>query len=192
MILSAHGIPAITYSSAEAFLEHASWTLPGCLILDLRMPGIGGERLLSILHERGDLPPIIVLTAHGSIDSAVRTIKQGAVEFMEKPCATEELLRKVREAIASDVERLHLLKARQDLRARLSELTAREHSILDGVVRGLSSAEIADELGLQPKSVEVYRGRVLAKMGYQSSIELVRVLLMTLPKDWASTEIEAQ
>ncbi len=184
LLLSTEGIPAITYPSAEVFLEKASWTVAGCLILDLRMPGMGGERLLSLLHEKGDLPPIIVLTAHGNISSAVRTIQQGAVEFLEKPCPGEILIAKVKEAIQTDVQRLRRRKSRQFLLDRLATLTARETDIIGGVMEGLSTVQIAERFGLQPKSVELYRSNILSKLEFASSIEMVRVLTLAFPDRW--------
>lgn len=185
LLLSGCGLPSVAYSSAEDFLARSTFTVPSCVILDLRMPGMGGERLLAELAGRDDVPPILVLTAHGSIESAVRSLKQGAVEFLLKPCSPDELLTKVRQAIGAHAARLARQSQFEAIRARLDCLTPRERDVLRGLMRGHSSARIAQDLALQPKSIEVYRSHVLNKLGFGSTVELVRQLLLMDPQAWA-------
>ncbi len=186
-LLQASFLPTVTYRSAELFLEHAVWTVPGCLILDLRMPGMGGAGLLERLAAREEEPPpTIVLTAHGSIDDAVCAVRSGAVEFLEKPCPNDRLLDAVELAIDRDRDRLARRRQRSEVDARLASLTPRERDVLAEVMQGKSSAEIGKTLGLQSKSVQVYRSRLLAKLGYSSTIELVRSLLARDADRWGS------
>jgi len=186
-LLQSQYIPSVTYTSAEAFLEHAKWTVPGCLVLDLRMPGMGGVGLLHELSDRqGEPPPTIVLTAHGTIDDAIRAVRSGAVEFLEKPCPNDRLLNAISAAIDKDRRRLERLRAHAELDRRLDTLTPRERDILDDMMAAHSGPEIAEHLGLQSKSVQIYRSRVLHKLGYRTTLELVRHLLDAFPDRWST------
>ncbi|MCW5935678.1 MAG: response regulator transcription factor [Fimbriimonadaceae bacterium] len=180
-LLASEGIAVVGYRSAEEFLAEHKWAVPGCLILDLRMPGIGGDGLLERLAEEGDPPPIVVLTAFGTVGSAVSAMRHGAVEYLEKPCPSERLLTAVRAAIERDKVRLERAEARKRLADRLATLSLREHEVLQGLVRGLSTAQIAEELGLQPKSVEVYRSSILGKTKATSTLNLVTQLYANDP-----------
>ncbi len=174
--LAAHWITVNTYRSAEEFLGQSNHA-PGCLLVDLRMPGIGGLGLIERLAAEGRPLPTVVLTAHGDVPTAVRAMKLGAVDFLAKPHDSRDLLRVIKAALTRGVEDAAGAVERKRLAAALESLTPREREILLGVVAGQSSRSIAAELGLQPKSVEVYRGRVLNKLGYSTSLELVRAVL---------------
>lgn len=186
LLLMAERIPSVGYASAEEFLETSTWTVPGCLVLDLHLEGMGGVELLNELSGVAEPPSTVVLTGHGSIEAAVETVKHGAIEFLQKPCPNEILLTAIRRAIELDHARLERIRRRDELESRLASLTQRERSVLDEVMRGGSSAAIASSLGLQPKSVEIYRSHILHKLGFDSTIDLVRGLLLAAPDRWAS------
>lgn len=177
----AHWLHVRTYPSADAFAGEPSPD-PGCLIVDLRMPGLGGLALMQRLTEEHRLPPTIVLTAHGDVESAVKAMKLGAVEFLAKPHDSRKLLASVKAALAAGVERAHDAERRCSLQKSIENLTPREREIFAGMVAGQSSRQIAQALGLQPKSVEVYRSRVLDRLGFCSSLELVSVALRLVPE----------
>lgn len=173
-LLDSHGYQTRSYPSADAFLgEPGVLDNTGCLIVDLWMPGTDGERLICSLAERHRLPPCIVLTGHGEIQSAVRLVKLGALDYLQKPADSRVLLECVREAMefSEKLERRH--EWEPETRAGLEELTGSERSVLQGVLEGHSSKQIADTLGLKPRTVEIYRSRILAKTKSASSLELV-------------------
>lgn len=184
-LLVSQGYGAVGYVSAEDFLERAVWNSPGCIIVDLRMPGMGGEALISELAKDGTPPPAIVLTGHGTVENAVRTVRDGAIDFLQKPCPNDRLLESVQKGVECDRQRLARERERRDLRAKVETLTPRERGILDQMLTGKTSPEIAGVLGLQPKSVQVYRSRVLQKMGFATTVEMVRHLLIADPKRWS-------
>lgn len=178
--LAAHWIDARVYHSAEAYLAERD-AAPGCLLLDLRMPGVGGLELMERLAQSGRLPPTIVLTAHGDIAAAVRAMKLGAVDFLTKPHDTRQLLALVKSALERGVMEAQAGEERRRLVEAAKTLTPRERQILRGVAAGHSTRQIAETLSLQPKSVEIYRGRLLAKLGFSSSLELVGTVLRVWP-----------
>lgn len=179
--LAAHWIKAVTYPSAEAFLSVPE-PEPGCLVLDLRMPGIGGLELLERLAADHALPPTVVLTAHGDVGSAVKSMKLGAIDFLSKPHDSRQLLAVLKRALARGVEASATARERRRLLGAVDQLTPREQEVFKGVVAGRSSRDIAETLGLQPKSVEIYRGRVLSKLGYSTSLELMAGVLRSCPE----------
>jgi len=182
MLLQANHMEAAAFDSAEAFLEGADPAEVACLVLDLRMPGLGGEALIERLVERRSLPPTIVVTAHGDVPAAVRAMRLGVLDFLQKPYETRQLLDRIESALAV-ADRTHSIRAKQAaLDERLGRLTRRETDVLRGVVRGLTSRRIAAELGLKPKSVEIYRGHVLTKMEAESSVDLVRRIVSLRPE----------
>lgn len=175
-LLEAHGIDVRTYGSAEEFLREPN-PAPGCLLVDLRMPGLGGLGLIERLSAERRLPPTIVLTAHGDVPAAVRAMKLGATDFLSKPHDSRELLRMLRSALHAGVRGAEAAEQRRALVQALTLLTERERQVLRGVLAGGTSRTIAGDLGLQPKSVEIYRGHVLGKLGFSSSLEMVRAIL---------------
>ena len=184
-LLRAKGYQVAQYASGEAFVETAVWDVPGCLILDLRMPGgMSGEHLLAELASDGDPPPTVVLTGHGTVDNAVRVMKSGALEFLTKPCESGVLLEALERGIEKDKERLTRKRELAELHGLVATLTPREKIILEEMATGKTSPEIASKLGLQPKSVQVYRSRVLQKMKFATTVELVRHLLLSEPQAW--------
>jgi len=176
-LLESVGLVVETFATAEEFL--ASWTpeRPGCLVLDVRMPGLSGLELQAELVRRGVGVPTIVITGHAEVPMAVRALKSGAVDFLEKPFSDQLLLDRVHEALEIDRQARDAEERRSMAERRLADLTAREREVLELVVAGHTSREIAERLRVSPRTVEVHRARVMEKMGATSLAELVRLAL---------------
>jgi len=171
------GVPVKTFSSAEAFLANYDGQIPGCLVIDVRLPGIGGLDLLRELRLRGDEIPVIVLTGYASVRDVVETLKHSATEFLEKPFDNEVLLKTIQRALASGTWRYVEGHEHRVTRERIARLTLREREVLSLVVGGLSSKQIAGRLLLSSKTVEVHRARIMQKMKVRSIAQLVRTAL---------------
>jgi two-component system response regulator FixJ len=171
------GLPVHTHESALAFLEIAGGLRCGCILTDVRMPGLDGLALQQKLLERGIRLPVIVMTGHGDVPVAVQALKAGAVDFIEKPFDDEALLAAVRAAIEASRRISERETEVQDIAARLASLTPRERQVLDRLVAGQPNKTIAYDLGASPRTVEVHRARVMEKMGARSLSELVRMAL---------------
>jgi two-component system response regulator FixJ len=177
-LLSAAGFGVVPHESADAFLAKVDSLHPICLITDVRMPGTSGIDLLKQLAQRGKAIPTIVVTGHGEIPLAVEAMKLGAVDFFEKPFEDEAVLRAVRAAI--DRQGAGSTSApKQEIRARIAALSARERQVLDGIVAGKANKIIAHDLGISPRTVEVYRAHVMTKMEAGSVSELVKMALLS-------------
>lgn len=174
-LAEAAGIRAQTFESAQAFLD-AYDDSPGCLVTDIRMPGMNGLDLQEHLRAAGFTLPIIVLTGHGDVPAAVRALKAGATDFVEKPFEPERLLALVRESLTADLVTREASDRRADIRARLDELTRREREVMEHVVTGEANKVIAIELGISERTVEIHRGRVMRKMAVRSVAELVALV----------------
>lgn len=172
-LFRAEGLPVNVYESAEAFLAACPPDAAGCLVLDVRMPGLGGLDLQRTLGERGIRLPIIFLTGHGDIPMSVRALRAGAVDFLEKPPDLDTLLARVREAIALDARQRAEETGRGAVRARCRRLTPREREILAQVAAGRTSKEIARALAISPRTVEVHRSHLMEKLGARSLADLV-------------------
>lgn len=166
-----------TFDSGQAFLDRFSDDRPGCLILDVRMPGITGLELQRMLREKGWGIPIIIITGHGDVPIAVRALKQGAMEFLEKPFSRQLLLERVQAAVERDAQQRERAAVKAANAHRLSRLTRRELEVLDLVVAGKASKEIAVCLGISKKTVDVHRSRILGKLKVESLPELVGMVL---------------
>src|SRR5215470_17954502 len=177
-LLRASGITAKTYDSALAFLNALPTIESGCIITDVRMPGISGIELLRRLGEMQVKMPVIVITGHGDVPLAVEAMKVGAVDFLEKPFDDELLLGSVRTALNRSQENAARGAAREELQARLSSLTNRERQVLEGLVAGKPNKIIAFDLAISPRTVEIYRANVMTKMAAASLSELVRMALV--------------
>ena len=169
------------FDSAEAFeqaLGDTVPTTPACILLDVRMPGASGLALFDRLLERGVAQawPVIFLTGHASVATAVESVKRGAFDFCEKPFSDNALVDRIEQALAQSSERLAQVRERSDLQVRLSELTEREHDVMDLVVAGLPNKLIADQLDISVRTVEVHRSRVFDKMQVKSAVELANLL----------------
>lgn len=174
MLLGSVGLQAAPFHSPQQFLKDFRLDTPSCIILDMRMPEMSGLEVLARLRQRLVTAPVIMVTGYGDVAAAVRALKLGAVEFLEKPVNDEVLLERVQQWI--DVDR-HLRGVESEcarIRARLHSLSRRESEVLDGIIDGLTSKEIARRLGIGPKAVEVYRRNVMAKMAAESLAALIR------------------
>jgi len=163
----------ITYPSAQAFLDHFDGEI-GCMLLDVRMPEINGLALQQIMQDRGIQLPIIVLSGHGDIPMAVSAMKHGALDFLEKPFDDEVLLQLVNKALHHAEEMRQDLGEMNELMECHDSLSRREKEVMNLVVTGKANREIAEELGISPKTVEVHRARVMSKMRAGSLPELVQ------------------
>ncbi len=163
------------FASADEFLEKISGQRPGCLVLDIRMPGLGGLELQGELIKRGNTLPIIFITGHGDVPMAVEAMQKGAVDFIQKPFRDQELLDRIREALATDEERREAQQHHAEVAHRLERLTNREREVFDLVVTGKPNKVIAYELGVSQRTVEIHRARVMEKMQARSLADLVKM-----------------
>jgi RNA polymerase sigma factor (sigma-70 family) len=177
LILSLKGMRTQLFSSAQDFLEAYRPEWRGCILTDLQMPGMSGLDLQQALHERGVLLPVVVLTAHGDVPTTRVAMKGGAFDFLEKPINDEVLLDVLKNAIREDIHRHAAESAEDALRSRLARLTPREREVLDLLVEGLSHREIAARLTISPRTVEVYKARMMEKLQCRSLAELIRAAL---------------
>jgi FixJ family two-component response regulator len=174
-LVKAAGFQVEVFASAEEFLARPLPDEPGCLVLDLHMPGLGGLELYQLLTDQDAGLPVVFVTGHGDIPTAVRAIKAGAVDFLTKPFHEQDLLAAVRLAIARGVNDRRAGAERAEVRRRAESLTPREREVMGLVVTGLLNKQVAQELGAAVKTIKVHRARVMAKMGAGSLAELVRM-----------------
>jgi FixJ family two-component response regulator len=170
-------VPVRTFHCAVSFLDTYDQSQPGCLVLDVIMPGMTGLELLEEFRRRSIDLPVIILTAYGDVPSAVRALKNGAFEFVEKPFDADVLLDHIRRALVVDSKRRTERDAVQLVRQRSARLTPRELEILALVVEGLSSKEIATQLSVSFKTVEAHRAKIMRKMEAESVAQLVRMVV---------------
>lgn len=166
-------LPSKSFASAEEFLGQHDDRRPGCLLLDVRMPGTSGLELQDLLTERGVKLPIIFMTAYADVPMSVRAMKAGAIDFVEKPFNEQLLLEAVHRALEQDKQARQSAGEREEARQRLNLLTHRERQVLEQVVAGRSNPEIAEEWSISEKTVKIHRGRVMEKMQANSLPELV-------------------
>ena len=173
--LKTSGFHVRAYESGVEFLKCASKLEPGCILLDIRMPGMGGLEVQSALRDKGIGLPVIIMTGHGDVSLAVQAMKAGAVDFIEKPFEKAVLLG----AIEHGVERLKKSAASLDradeAAVRLQALTGREREVLDGLAKGLPNKTIAYDLGISPRTVEIHRANVMSKLAVNSLSEALRI-----------------
>ena len=177
-LIESIGMKVKTYDSADEFLNDYYPGRAGCLLLDVRMPGMSGLDLQVHLARQDSRLPVIIITGHGDVAMAVKAMKSGAVDFIEKPFHDEELLKSIRSALDYDEEQRTLQSQRAEIAARLVELTPREHEVMEMVTDGKANKEIATALGVSAKTVEAHRARVMDKMRANSLAELVRMALI--------------
>ncbi len=177
LLLKSVGLPTVAHSSAQEFLAAWDGDQPGCLVLDVRMPGMSGIELQAELNQRGAIIPVIFISGHGDIPMAVEAIQHGAFDFLQKPFRDQDLIDRVQRALASDAEHRQLLQQRETLRQRFESLTPREQEVLELVTQGKANKVMAGDLGVSQRTVEIHRARVMEKMGAQSLAQLVRMVL---------------
>lgn len=184
-LLRSRRLPSQSFDSADAFVEFLNsgnqpWQLsqPGCLLLDVRMPGMSGLALFEQLIERKllDVLPVIFLTGHADVPTAVDSVKRGAFDFCEKPFSDNALVDRVEQALARSAGTQTLLLSKQNLQHNLADLTDRERDVMQLVVEGLPNKLIADQLDISVRTVEVHRARVFDKMNVKSAVELANLL----------------
>ena len=171
------GMRTSLHASADEFLAAYDPEQPGCLVLDVRMPGMSGLDLQDALAEQGIKLPVIIITGHGDIPMAVQAMRAGAVDFLEKPFREQELLHRIHQAVEQDARAQQDRAAKAEITARLASLTPREGQVLDLVVAGKPNKAIAGELGLSHKTVEFHRAKIMDKMRADNVAELVRMVL---------------
>jgi two-component system response regulator FixJ len=177
-LLRAANFDVVTYQSATHFLDSLTRDIDGCVITDVRMPSISGLELLKRMRALSCLIPVIVMTGHGDIQLAVEAMKAGAADFLEKPFDDERILAAVRSALEAKRMESERVAMRNEIEERLESLSQRERQVLEGLVAGAPNKTIAHDLGISPRTVEVYRANVMTKMQARSLSELVRMTLL--------------
>lgn len=177
LLLRSVGQAVETFGSAQEFLDAYSEDRPGCLVLDIRMPGMSGLELQQKLNEKHSILPIIFITGHGDVPMAVEAMQAGAVDFIQKPFRDQDLIDRINQALEKDAANRSALGERNDIRRRLETLTPREREVLDLVVHGKANKVIAGDLKLSQRTVEIHRARVMEKMQASSLAHLVRMVL---------------
>jgi FixJ family two-component response regulator len=173
--LSLRGYPIAQFASAEDFLTafDASWS--GCVIADIRMPGMSGLQLQAALAERGSKIPVVIITGHGDVTSARAAFRNQAVDFLEKPLEDEQLISAIESAFKMEHGRLHKQSGAARREAMLSSLSPREREVMDHLMRGLHAREIGEQLGISHRTVEVHKAHIMEKMGVRSVVDIVRM-----------------
>jgi FixJ family two-component response regulator len=174
-LLRGAGHEVAVYASAEEFLAVAGPALSGCIVLDLRLPGVSGLELQELLARRGCHAQIVFLTGHGDVAAGVRAMKKGAVDFLQKPVSDDELLSAVETALERDRSTRRQREELDELRARCATLTDREREVWLEVVRGRLNKQVAGDLGIVERTVKAHRARVMEKLRADSTAELVRI-----------------
>jgi two-component system response regulator DctR len=177
MLFRNAGLAVRSFPSAISFLERAAPAAPGCLVLDIRMPGMSGTALQDELLSRGARLPIIFITGHGDIPTAVEAVKKGAYDFIEKPFDDYQLLTQVMSALERSAEIEGGVEPAAPDRGRLALLSEREQEVLQHVLAGKPSRQVADELCISTRTVEFHRARIMQKLGVRSAAELFRLCL---------------
>jgi two-component system response regulator FixJ len=177
-MLMSEGIASSAFGSAEEFLQHLPELAPGCLLLDLRMPGISGLALQAQLHQAGCHMPVIMMTGHGEVSSAVTAMKEGAIDFLEKPFSKADLLAALEAAGRADEQPVFTSQERQEAEEQIAHLTNREREVLMGLVQGHLNKQIAYDLDISPRTVEVHRANVMKKLGVHSLSEMLHIAFL--------------
>lgn len=171
-LFRSRGLKVRPWESGEAFLAEWTPTLRGCIVLDVRMGGMSGLDVLDRLEELGSILPVVVLTGHGDVPVAVQSLKKGAVDFLEKPFDGATLVDRVFVALDLEARRHAVASTSRALEERLATLSPREREVMDKMLEGMLNKQIADDLGIAMRTVEVHRARILEKFGVRTAIEL--------------------
>ncbi|NBC10845.1 MAG: response regulator [Planctomycetes bacterium] len=176
-LIESMGLQVKTFASGQAFLDHCHDGMVGCLVADLRLPGMSGLDMRDQMLERGHDLATIIITGHGDVPQAVRALKSGALDFIEKPFSDRVLLDRINDALQIDQENRDMAAHRSQIEHRYDRLTPRERQVMTMVVDGKLNKQIASELGLSHKTVEVHRSHVMSKMEAPSLAALVRMAM---------------
>lgn len=174
LLLKSVGLTTEAFESAQSYWQQYDRERAGCLLLDLRMPGMSGLELQEKLNALSYHPPIIFITGHGEVPTAVQAMKFGAVDFIQKPFSDQQLIDRVQQALKADVAQRQTQEEKQGIRACFQKLTPREREVMAGVVLGKLNKVIAYDLDVSTRTVEIHRSRVMEKMNVRSLSELVR------------------
>lgn len=177
LLMQSVGYDYEIYESADAFMDSQSYDKPGCLVLDIRMPGISGLELQDKLTELGSTLPIIFISGHGDVPMAVEAMQKGAVDFIQKPFRDQELLDRIGDALKANQTKRSELAESASIRERRDRLTSREREVFDLVVTGKPNKIVAYELDVSQRTIEIHRARVMEKMEAKSLADLVRMHL---------------
>ena len=175
LLMKSVGHDAMTFASGDEFLASCNPGVSGCLILDIRMPGMSGLELQEKLHKQGVDLPIIFITGHGDVPMAVEAMKHGAFEFLQKPFREQDLVDRVNEALENNLNVQNLSLQRTEIEHLVTKLTPRERQIMDMIVQGKASKVIAIDLGVSQRTIDTHRTRIMRKMQARSLAELVQM-----------------
>ena len=176
------GLPYVVFESAVKFLEQDLRGLEGCIVSDLRMPGLSGLELQDELHKRGVDLPIIFISAYAEVHSVVKAMRGGALDFFQKPFSSLDLIERVQDGLRIDRERSELLSRNRRIGERIAQLTPREKEVLQGIFQGKLTKVIAGELGIGVRTAETYRQLFMLKLEAGSIAELVRIVVEAMPR----------
>ena len=177
ILMRSIGVGSETFPSADDFLKAHSPDMSGCIVLDVRMPGMSGLELQEQLASLGSTLPIIFVSAHGDVPMAVEAVKAGALDFVQKPFRDQALIDKIQDAFAENARVREKLRDRSRITERIASLTPREHEVMEMVVEGHANKVIAIDLGLSQRTVEIHRARVMKKMEVDSVSQLVQFVI---------------
>jgi two-component system response regulator FixJ len=177
LLLKSVGLPVTTFDSAQGFLDAYSSDAAGCVLLDVRMPGMSGPVLQEQLNLRGSILPVIFITGHGDVSMAVEAMQHGAFDFVEKPFHDQDLIERVQRALEQNAEARRQLSEQESIRGRFDSLTPREREVLQHVTQGSSNKVMAYDLNISQRTVEIHRARLMEKMRAPSLAHLVRMTL---------------
>lgn len=186
-MLKTSGYDVEQFESGEAFLKAAPHLAPGCVLLDVRLGGIDGLSVQMALKERGIMLPVIIITGHGDVGLAVRAMKAGAVDFLEKPFEKAAVMTAIDQALARNQGRAELDRLADQARAQLNGLTPRERDVLAGLVEGQSNKVIAYDLGISPRTVEIHRANLMSKLGVNSLSDALKIAFTARMADLAAS-----
>ena len=175
-------LPYVVFESAAKFLEHSLEGLEGCIVSDLRMPGMSGLELQDELHKRGVNLPIIFISAYAEVQSVVRAMRGGALDFFQKPFSSQQLIERIQDGLRIDRERAELLARNRRIGERISQLTPREKEVRQGIFEGKLIKVIAEELGIGVRTADTYRQLIMQKLQAGSVAELVRFVVDAMPE----------
>jgi len=176
MLLECHGLRAELFECAESFLKSVEQSVPGCLLVDVRMPGMSGVELIEQLNRAGSLRPTVVLSGHADVGTAVRAMKGGAFDFLEKPVEPQTLVQAVREALKADAEQRTVDSRRQQSAALLGRLSERQRSVIPGLLRGETNQQIANQLDVSVRTVQLWKSSLFEALNVRSKIEAIHRL----------------